>query len=424
MSTTTTDSIEQTARAAREASRVVAALDADTKNRVLRTLADGIESNADAILAANKADMDAALEAGVDEPKRRRLALTQDSIKQLAEGLRQIASMDDPVGQVSRAWDVPSGLKVERVRTPLGVIAMIYEARPGVTVDAFALCFKAGNACLLKGGREATTSNQALAALAHAALRQHGAPEAALSLITSSDRDEMRRMLTLSDDIDLVIPRGGERLIRFVHEHSRIPTVQHFEGVCHIFVDASADLAKAVEIVATAKTSNPATCNTVECVLVHTSIAERFVPTLVEKCVSMGVEIRGDERFCAHAGEHGGASLKPASEDDFGTEFLDLILAAKVVDSIDDAIAHIAQHGSDHTESILTNDDANAQRFRNEVTSSCVMVNASTRFNDGFQLGLGAEIGISTSKVHWYGPMGLEGLTTERFVVTGEGQVR
>jgi glutamate-5-semialdehyde dehydrogenase len=352
MSTTTTDSIEQTARAAREASRVVAALDADTKNRVLRTLADGIESNADAILAANKADMDAALEAGVDEPKRRRLALTQDSIKQLAEGLRQIASMDDPVGQVSRAWDVPSGLKVERVRTPLGVIAMIYEARPGVTVDAFALCFKAGNACLLKGGREATTSNQALAALAHAALRQHGAPEAALSLITSSDRDEMRRMLTLSDDIDLVIPRGGERLIRFVHEHSRIPTVQHFEGVCHIFVDASADLAKAVEIVATAKTSNPATCNTVECVLVHTSGAERFVPTLVEKCAAMGVEIRGDERFCAHAGEHGGAS-KPASEDDFGTEFLDLILAAgRRFDRRGDR-AH-RRHGSDHTESILT----------------------------------------------------------------------
>jgi glutamate-5-semialdehyde dehydrogenase len=234
--------IEATARAAKAASRAIATLDSETKNRVLRTLADGIESNATAVLAANAADMEAALEAGVDEPKRRRLALTEDSIKQLAEGLRQIASMDDPVGLVSKSWEVPSGLQVERVRTPLGVIAMIYEARPGVTVDAFALCFKAGNACLLKGGREATKSNQALAALAHAALRQHGAPEAALSLITTRDRDEIRHMLTLSDDIDLVIPRGGERLIRFVHEHSRIPTVQHFEGVCHIFVDESADL--------------------------------------------------------------------------------------------------------------------------------------------------------------------------------------
>ena len=422
--TTGTMSIESTVRGTKEASRRVGRLDRETKDRVLRTLADGIGSHAGAILAANAADMESARTSGVGEAKLRRLVLTREGLAQLSEGLRQIASMDDPVGQVSRAWDVPSGLHVERVRTPLGVIAMIYEARPGVTVDAFALCFKAGNACLLKGGREATKSNQALAALAHAALRQHGVPESALSLITSSDRDEMKRMLTLSDDIDLVIPRGGERLIRFVHEHSRIPTVQHFEGVCHIFVDQSADPEKAVEIVATAKTSNPATCNTVECVLVHAAIAEKFVPGLVEECSALGVEIRGDERFCAHAGGGGGGALKHAGPEDFGTEFLDLILAARVVDSIDDAIAHIALHGSDHTEAILTRDDASAAKFRDEVTSSCVMVNASTRFNDGFQLGLGAEIGISTSKVHWYGPMGLEGLTTERFVVRGDGQSR
>ena len=337
------------------------------------------------------------------------------------EGVRQIASMDDPVNQTSAEWDVPSGLRVERVRTPLGVIAMIYEARPGVTIDAFALCFKAGNACLLKGGREATRSNEALAALAHAALRQHGAPEEALSLVTTTDRDEVRRMLTLSDDIDLVIPRGGENLIRFVHEHSRIPTVQHFKGVCHIFVDESADPDDAAEIVATAKTSNPATCNTVECVLVHAEAAGEFVPRLLERCAALGVEVRGDEAFRAHAD---GRAVAEASDEDWGTEYLDLILAARVVRSIDEAIEHIARFGSDHTEAILTKDMDHAARFRREVTSSCVVVNASTRFNDGFQLGLGAEIGISTSRVHWYGPMGLEGLTTQRFVVSGEGQRR
>lgn len=412
--------IEASARAAREAGRAVARLSSETKDRVLRTLADGIAAQADLILEANAADVEAAREAGVGEAKIRRLVLTRESLGQLADGLRQIAAMDDPVRKVTRSWDVESGLKVERVRTPLGVIAMIYEARPGVTVDAFALCFKSGNACLLKGGREANKSNQALAALAHAALRQHGAPETALTLITTRDRDEIRHMLTLSDDIDLVIPRGGENLIRFVHEHSRIPTVQHFEGVCHIFVDESADLDDAVDLVVTAKTSNPATCNTVECVLVHGAVADRFAPALAARCAELGVEIRGDERFCAHAG----SGVTPATDADWGTEFLDLILAARVVDSIDDAIAHIERFGSDHTESILTRDDANAERFRDEVTSSCVMVNASTRFNDGFQLGLGAEIGISTSKVHWYGPMGLEGLTAERFVVTGSGQRR
>lgn len=412
--------IDQTARRAHDAARVVETLGATTKDAVLRSLADSIEQRASGLLAANAEDMDAARAAGLPDAKLRRLELTEASLAQIALGVRQIASLQDPVNQISKSWDVPlNGLHVERVRAPLGVIAMIYEARPGVTVDAFALCFKAGNACLLKGGREANRSNEALAEIAREALSAHGAPADAISLLTTSDRDEIRHLLTLSDDIDLVIPRGGENLIRFVHEHSRIPTVQHFHGVCHTYVDASADVDDAVDLCATAKTGAPATCNALECVLVHESIASEFAPRLAERCARDGVEIRADNRFRAYA-----PGCTPATDADWGREFLDLILAAKVVDTTDEAMAHIAAHGSDHTESILTQDTANADRFCREVTSSCVLVNASTRFNDGFQLGLGAEIGISTSRVHWYGPMGLEGLTTERFVVRGSGQRR
>ncbi len=418
------EQIERVALEARHASRVVETLPGRTKDAVLRSLADSLEARAGEILEANAQDMEAARAAGLPGAKLRRLELTGASLGRMAEGVRQIASMPDPVNQVSRSWDVPvSGLHVERVRAPLGVVAMIYEARPGVTIDAFALCFKAGNACLLKGGREANRSNEALAGLAREALSAGGVPVEALSLITTSDRDEIRHMLTLSDAIDLVIPRGGESLIRFVHEHSRIPTVQHFRGVCHIYVDASADVGEAVEICVTAKTSAPATCNAVECVLVHGSIADRFVPRFAERCRAEGVEIRGDERVCA-LGAGAGVGVVAAGDDDWGREYLDLIVAARVVDSMDAAIEHIARYGSNHTEAILTGDDRAGAAFCRRVTSSCVLVNASTRFNDGFQLGLGAEIGISTSRVHWYGPMGVEGLTTERFVVRGRGQRR
>lgn len=413
------DHIERTARRTKEASRLVERLEGETKDAVLRSLAKSLEQRAPEILAANAADLDAACADGLPDAKLRRLELTGASLARMSEGVRQIAAMPDPVNQITRAWDVPSGLHVERVRAPLGVIMMIYEARPGVTIDAFSLCFKAGNACLLKGGREANRSNEALASIARGALAKHGAPADAVSLITTSDRDAIRHLLTLADDIDLVIPRGGESLIRFVHEHSRIPTVQHFQGVCHIYVDASADVDHAVDLCVTAKTSAPATCNAVECILVHNAIAGAFAPMLLARCKTDGVELRADERFRALA-----SGCTPATEADWGHEFLDLILAARVVDSIDDAMTHIARYGSNHTESILTNDPAHAERFCREVTSSCVLVNASTRFNDGFQLGLGAEIGISTSRVHWYGPMGLEGLTTERFVVRGSGQKR
>lgn len=426
MTTTTTTAanptIQTIARNAREASRLVGDLSEATRNAVLLDLADRIGARQGEILAANDADMAAAEAAGVDAPKLKRLKLTPGGLGQLCDGLRQIAALPDPVGQVTRSYTVPSGLKVEKVRTPLGVIAMIYEARPGVTIDAFALCFKAGNACLLKGGKEADRSNRLLASIAKESLKTHGAPEDAMHAITSSDREELRAMLTLSDDIDLVIPRGGAGLIRFVHEHSRIPTIQHFHGVCHVFVDKAADLDEALEIVATGKTSSPATCNTTECVLVHRDVADAFVPRLIERAKKDGVTIRGDGHFVKAA--QGAAHVEPATDADWGTEYLDLILAAKVVTSFDDALAHINRYSSGHTEAIATTDATTGEAFCRRVKSSCVLVNASTRFNDGFQLGLGAEIGISTSRIHAYGPMGLEGLTIERFVVRGAGQTR
>lgn len=413
--------MESAARSAKQASRVLATLDTGTKDAVLRALADAIGAHRSAVLAANATDYATAEAEGVGGPKLARLELTEQKLADMAEGIRQIAGMDDPVGKVTRAWTTRDGLRVEKVRTPLGVIAMIYEARPGVTVDAFVLCFKAGNACVLKGGREAARTNHALAEIVRRVLREHGVPEAALTLIETSDRDAIRELLGLVGLIDLAIPRGGEGLIRFVAEHAKVPTVQHYHGVCHCYVDADADLEKALDIVVTAKASAPATCNALECVLIHREVADPFVPMLVERCAARGIELRGDDRVRAAAGS---GAIRPATGDDYGAEFLDLILAVKIVDALGEAVAHIAKFGSDHTECIVTEDAETAERFCREVTSSCVLVNASTRFNDGFSLGLGAEIGISTGKIHAYGPMGLEELTAERFVVRGTGQVR
>ncbi|MGP1272318.1 MAG: glutamate-5-semialdehyde dehydrogenase [Phycisphaerales bacterium] len=414
--------IESQARLAREAARQLAVLPTPTKNAVLRSLASSIREHAEPILAANTRDMQDARAAGLPEAKLRRLELTPASLEQLAAGLEQVADLPDPVGAVTRDSRLPNGLRVRKIRSPLGVIAMIYEARPGVTIDAFALCFKAGNACLLKGGREAAASNETLLGLAREALHRHGCPEHAVELISTSDREQIKAMLSLTGIIDLVIPRGGESLIRFVHEHARVPTIQHFRGVCHVFVDKAADLNKAVEIVATGKTSAPATCNTTECVLVHRDVAPQFARRLAERAERDGFEIRADEAFLSHAG--GSSAVVPAGDADFGAEFLDLVLAARVVDSLDDAVEHIARYASDHTEAIVSEDPEAQRAFTQAVTSSCVLVNASTRFNDGFQLGLGAEIGISTSRIHAYGPMGLEELTTQRFVVEGDGQTR
>ena len=413
------------ARRAKAASRWVANLDTREKNAILSDLADAIESEASALLDANAQDMNAARKAGLPEAKLRRLELRERSVAQLAEGARQVAALPDPVGAVTRDDTTPAGLRVRKVRTPLGLVMMIYEARPGVTLDAFALCFKSGNACLLKGGREAEHSNRALAKLAHRVLLAHGADEeqvAGITLVTTSDRDAIKALLGLEGVIDLAIPRGGETLIRFVHEHARVPTIQHFQGVCHVYIDAAADLDSALEIVMNAKISAPATCNAAESVVVHRAVADAFVPRLIEHAERAGVRLLGDTPIVEAAA--GAAHVGRADESDWGREFLDLTLAAKVVDSFDDAIAHLDRHGSLHTAAIITEDAEAAERFTRRVDASCVVVNASTRFNDGFQLGLGAEIGISTSKIHAFGPMGLEELTTQRWIVTGEGHTR
>lgn len=411
--------IEKLAQRARSAAAALAGLSTATKNACLTTMADLIETNAVAIKAANALDLGAAREAGLGDAKIRRLTLSDAGIKQMADGLCQVAALPDPVGQVTRDAAVPSGLRVRKVRCPIGVIMMIYEARPNVTIDAFALCFKSGNACILKGGREAAHSNRILANLATQALAKHGVSADSVTLLTTSDREEIKALLRLDQYIDLVIPRGGTELIRFVHEHSRIPMVQHFHGVCHIFVDESADLEKAVNICATAKTSGPATCNAVEALLVHEKIAADFVPKLARRLAADGVELRGDETVQKLA-----PTAAAATDADWGHEYLDLIVACRVVPDIGAAIEHIRRYGSNHTEAILSNNAAHQKRFVDEVHSSCVLVNASTRFNDGFQLGLGAEIGISTSKIHAYGPMGLEELTTQRYVVQGDWHSR
>lgn len=418
--------IEQAAKGAREASRLLAALGADAKNRVLTALAGRLEESdtIEQLLAANADDVGKAKDAGLPLPKLHRLAMNTRTLAQVAAGLRQIAALPDPVGAVTRDVRAPAGLRVRKVRSPLGVIAMIYEARPTVTIDAFALCFKAGNACILKGGREAAGSNIALARLAREVLTAHDLPDAALTTVNPASRDELRELLELNQYIDLVIPRGGRDLIEFVCSHSTIPTVQHFQGVCHIFVDESADLDMAVNVCATAKASAPATCNAAECILVHRGVADRFIPAMVERFRHDGVEVRGTPLVQSLAA---GGGVKLAEAEDFGREFLDLIVAMRVVDGVDEAIDHIANYGSNHTEAILTGDlgpGGAAERFCAEVQSSCVMVNASTRFNDGFSLGLGAEIGISTSRIHAYGPMGLEELTTQRWIVEGTGQTR
>jgi len=411
--------IESAAIAARAASRVLATLDTSTKNALLTDLAASIAVATPALLVANASDMHAARTAGLADAKIRRLALTEASLAHLAEGLRQVASLPDPIGQVTRDDVVPSGLRVRRVRAPLGVVAMIYEARPGVTADAFALCFKSGNACILRGGKEAAASNAVLAALIHAALARHGLPEAAITVVADPSREVLRTLLGLDAHIDLVIPRGGTDLIAFVREHATIPTIQHYQGICHVYLDAAADLDMAERICVTAKTSAPAACNAAECLLVHRAIAPTLVPRLAALFAAAGVEVRADAD--AHALS---PTTRPAAPEDFGREFLDLVVALRVVDDLDAAVAHIRRHGSDHTEAIVTDDPAAAARFTREVQSSCVLVNASTRFNDGFQLGLGAEIGISTSRLHAYGPMGLEELTTQRWIVEGTGQTR
>lgn len=410
---------EEVAEATRQGAILSANLDNATRDRVLSGLAARIRANEVRILAANAEDLARADASGMGAAKRQRLALTPAKVEATARGVEVVVELPAPVGAVTRDAHLANGLQVQKVRAPLGAILMIYEARPHVTVDAFALCFKAGNACLLKGGREANASNAVFLELIHEELAEHGVDPRVVQLVTTSDRDFIKELLGQEERLDLVIPRGGEQLIRFVHEHSRIPTVLHFEGVCHVYVDESADVGMAEAIVVNGKTSAPATCNATEAVLVHEAIAAEAVPRLVDALVEAGVEVRGDSAVCTLA-----PAAVPASDADWGTEFLDLVLAMRVVSGLDAALEHIDLHGSRHTEAIVAADPDAQEAFVRRSGASCTMVNASTRFNDGGQLGMGAEIGISTTRVHAFGPMGLEELTTQRWVVRGDGQVR
>ncbi len=407
------------ALACRDAAPAVAALDPPTRHALLLDMAAAVEAQAPAILAANAQDMAAAAAKDVQVAMRDRLRLDAPRISAIAAAVREVADLPDPVGQVTRRETRPNGLVVERVRIPLGVVAMIYEARPNVTADAAALCLKAGNAVILRGGSEALHSNAAIAAALRGALRAHGLPEAALTLLEDLRREAMVELLQLADIVDLAIPRGGEGLIRFVAEHARVPVIKHYKGVCHLYVDAGADLDSALALLIDGKTSRPAVCNAIETLLVHAAIAPAFLPRAIAALRARGVEVRGCTRTRGYD-----AGVKPAGEDDYAAEFLDLILAVRVVDDLDTALAHIAHYGSDHTEVIATRDEDAAARFVAGTRSAAVMVNASSRFNDGGELGLGAEIGVSTTRLHAYGPMGAEALTIERFVVRGNGQTR
>lgn len=411
--------IRRVAEAARAAARIVAKATAQQRAQALTAIAAAIERHRPAILAANARDLAAARDAGVTAALLDRLMLDDRRIAGLARAVAEIAAAPDVLGRVERAETRPNGLEVQRVRIPLGVIAMIYEARPNVTTDAAALCLKAGNACILRGGREAADSNRALLAAVHDGLAAAGLPVDAAQLVPITDREAIADLVKLDDLIDLCIPRGGEGLIRFVAEHARVPVIKHYKGVCHIYVHAAADLDRALAIIENAKVQRPGVCNAVETVLIDRAIADRFVPRLVAR-LTPTVELRGDDTVRALGGDR----VRAASEDDWYAEYLDLILAVRVVDGLDAAIAHIERYGSNHTESILTRDAAAGERFVREVDSSTVMINASTRFADGGELGLGAEIGISTTRLHAYGPMGAEGLTTTKFVVRGTGQVR
>jgi len=407
------------ARKAKEASCLLARFSTDTKNAALREMADGLERARDLLIEENGKDLAAGEKAGLSLPMMDRLRLTPALIRGMADGLREVTHLPDPVGEVVKMWRRPNGLMVGRMRIPIGVIGIIYESRPNVTADAAGLCLKSGNCVILRGGSEAAHSNHAIAQILQNALVETGIPADAIQVLPHPGREAMREMLQLEDSIDLVIPRGGEELIRFVTTHSKIPVIKHYKGICHIFVDEDADLEMAARICLNAKVQRPGVCNAMETLLVHEKVAERFLPRIAELLTEAGVELRGCDRtrrILSHVGE--------ATEKDWSEEYLDLILSIRVVDGIEEAMSHIESYGSLHTEAIVTSDYSNAQRFLREVNSSCVLVNASTRFNDGFELGLGSEIGISTSKLHAFGPMGLEELTTTKFIVYGEGQIR
>ncbi len=406
-------------RRAREASRAMARADTATKNRALAAIAAAIRRDRAQILAANAQDVAGARAAGKDAAFVDRLTLTDESVESMARGVEEVAALPDPVGELTEFRTRPSGIRVGRMRVPLGVIGIIYESRPNVTADAAALALKSGNACILRGGSESVGSNRAIAACVREGLRAAGLPEAAAQVVETADRAAVGELLRMNEYVDIIVPRGGKGLVQRVMDESRIPMIKHLDGVCHVYVDDRADLEQAVRIADNAKTQRYGTCNTMETLLVHALVAPQVLPRLARIYLGKGVELRGDDAARALVPE-----MKAATEQDWATEYLAPILNVRVVKDLDEAMDHIARYGSQHTDAIVTADEARAQRFLREVDSSSVMVNASTRFADGFEYGLGAEVGISTDKLHARGPVGLEGLTSQKYVVLGHGEVR
>src|SRR5450631_3634060 len=404
---------------ARGASRALARADKSAKDGALLAIARAVRRDEAKLLAANARDVGAAKASGCDAAFIDRLTLSAKSIATMADGLEQIATLRDPVGEISELRYRPTGIQVGKMRVPLGVVGIIYESRPNVTADAAALCLKAGNACILRGGSEALNSNQAIAACMHEGLSAAGLPETAVQVIATVDRAAVGLLIADEQHVDVIIPRGGKGLIERVAREAKVPVIKHLDGVCHVFIDEHADVDMAIRISDNAKTQRYSPCNTMETLLVHAKIAARVLPALCRIYLDKGVELRGDP-----AAQSLVSAMKPASEQDWATEYLAPILAVRVVDSLDAAMEHIARYGSQHTDAIVTADYANAMRFLREVDSSSVLINASTRFADGFEYGLGAEIGISTNKLHARGPVGLEGLTSEKWVVFGSGQIR
>ncbi|MBF0224737.1 MAG: glutamate-5-semialdehyde dehydrogenase [Desulfobacterales bacterium] len=413
------ETIKEIAKEAKEASRKIAKCDTFEKNEVLLKIAELLEKKSEIIKQENEKDVSRAKEMGLSNAMIDRLTIKDATITSMIDGLKEIVQLEDPVYSITQTWKRPNGLVVSKMRIPLGVISIIYESRPNVTIDTAALCLKSGNAVILRGGSEALHSNQILSEIICEALKETGITEKAAQLIPMRDRDAINFLLKQDEYIDLIIPRGGESLIRFVVENSKIPVLKHYKGVCHVYVDANADIKMAEEICLNAKVQRPGVCNAMETMLVNKDIAQEFLPKMAEKFKQAGVELRGCPETLKII-----TDVKEASEEDWYAEYLTLILSIKIVDDIDEAIMHIQKYGSNHTETIVTSDYKRARIFLKDVDSSVVLVNASTRFNDGCQLGLGAEMGISTTKLHAFGPMGLNELTTTKFIVLGDGQIR
>lgn len=412
--------LEELAKNAKSASRLMCRANPASKTAALNNLAKRIWQEKEAIYAANRQDVSLAVNAGMDKPRIDRLTITDTILTEMCDACRHVANLADPVGTTECQWQQPNGLLVGRMRIPLGVVAIIYEARPNVTIDAAILCIRAGNAVILRGGSDAINTNMVLAGILQKSLEQSDLPENAVQLVTDTDHSTVNALCKLDQYIDVIIPRGGEGLVKAVTEAATMPVLKHFKGVCHAFIDSDANEAMALEIVFNSKVQRPGVCNALECLLVHTDLASSFLPKVAERLGNAGVEFRACKRSLPLLGP----TARLQQEADLGQEFHDLILAVNIVESIDKALEHISQYGSNHTEIICTNNLANANRFLREADASMVAVNAATRFNDGGQLGLGAEIGISTSKLHAYGPMGVRELTTTKFVVIGNGQVR